>query len=375
MAGATTSPELDAIIDRVRAARAGKTPLAITGGGTKAFYGGPVTGEPLDIRPLAGISSYEPSELVVTVRAGTPLATLEAALAEQGQCLPFEPPRFAAGGTNAQGVPHGGTVGGMVAAGIAGPARAAVGGVRDYVLGATLLNGRAELLSFGGQVMKNVAGYDVSRLLAGSMGVLGVLCEVSLKVLPVPVATCTLRFELDEAAALRQLNTWGGQPLPLSASAWWDGMLVLRLAGAQAAVQAARRGLGGEVIDATLAAGFWQGLRDQTDEFFVGARKAVAGGATLWRLAVPQTAPPLGLPGEQLIEWGGAQRWVVTSAAAAGLREAAAKAGGHATAFRGGAPGDAFAPVAPALMTIHRGLKDAFDPDRIFNPGRLYADL
>ena len=169
---------LDALVDRVRAARADKTPLAITGGGTKAFYGGPVTGDALDVRPLSGISSYEPSELVVTVRAGTPLAALEAALAEQGQCLPFEPPRFGAAST----------VGGMVAAGLAGPARAAVGGVRDYVLGATLLNGKAEVLSFGGQVMKNVAGYDVSRLLAGSLGVLGVLCEVSLKVLPVAVA-------------------------------------------------------------------------------------------------------------------------------------------------------------------------------------------
>ena len=262
---------LDSLIDRVRAARADKTPLAITGGGTKAFYGGPVRGTPLDVRPLAGISSYEPSELVVTVRAGTPLATLEAALAEQGQCLPFEPPRFGAAST----------VGGMVAAGLAGPARAAVGGVRDYVLGATLLNGKAEILSFGGQVMKNVAGYDVSRLLAGSLGVLGVLCEVSLKVLPVPVASATLRFELDQAAALKQLNTWGGQPLPVNASAWWDGMLVLRLSGAAAAVQSARRRLGGEPVDDALAAGFWQGLRDQTDEFFIGAHKAVEAGDTV----------------------------------------------------------------------------------------------
>ncbi len=356
---------LNSLIDQVRAARADKTALAITGGNTKAFYGGPVQGRPLDVRPLAGISSYEPSELVVTVRAGTPLATLEAALAEQGQCLPFEPPRFSPGGT----------VGGMVAAGLAGPARPAVGSVRDYVLGASLLNGRAELLSFGGQVMKNVAGYDVSRLLAGSMGVLGLLCEVSLKVLPVPVATATLRFEMDEAAALKQLNTWGGLPLPLHASAWWDGMLVLRLAGAAAAVQSARRRLGGEPVDDTLAAGFWQGLRDQSDEFFVGARKALAGGATLWRLAVPQTAAPLNLPGEQLVEWGGGQRWVVTTAAPATLREAAARVGGHATAFRGGAQGDGFAPVSAPLLRIHQGLKNAFDPERIFNPGRLYADL
>ena len=356
---------LDALIDQVRAARADKTPLAITGGGTKAFYGGLVQGTPLDVTPLAGISSYEPSELVVTVRAGTPLAALEAALAEKGQCLPFEPPRFGPAST----------VGGMVAAGLAGPARAAVGGVRDYMLGATLLNGQAEVLSFGGQVMKNVAGYDVSRLLAGSLGVLGVLCEVSLKVLPVPVASATLRFELDQAAALKQLNTWGGQPLPVNASAWWDGMLVLRLSGAAAAVQSARRRLGGEPVDDALAAGFWQGLRDQTDEFFIGAHKAVQAGATLWRLSVPQTAPALALPGEQLLEWGGGQRWVVTTAAAATLREAAVRVGGHASAFRGGAPGDAFAPLAAPLLRIHQGLKDAFDPDRIFNPGRLYPGL
>ena len=356
---------LQALTERVRAARADKTPLAISGGGSKAFYGGPVQGQLLDLRPLSGISSYEPSELVVTVRAGTPLADLEAALAEQGQCLPFEPPRFGPAST----------VGGMVAAGLAGPARAAVGGVRDYVLGATLLNGRAELLSFGGQVMKNVAGYDVSRLLAGSLGTLGVVCEVSLKVLPLPVASATLRFEMDQAAALKQLNTWGGQPLPVNASAWWAGMLVLRLCGAAAAVQSAQRRLGGEPVDDDLAAAFWQGLRDQSDEFFVGAHKAVAGGATLWRLAVPQTAPPLSLPGEQLVEWGGGQRWVVTTAAASGLRDAAARAGGHATAFRGGAPGEAFAPLSPALQRIHQGLKDAFDPDRIFNPGRLYPGL
>jgi len=360
-----SDPALQTLIDRVQAARADKTPLAITGGGTKAFYGEAAQGEPLDLRPLAGISSYEPSELVVTVRAGTPLATLEAALAEQGQCLPFEPPRFGPAST----------VGGMVAAGLAGPARAAVGGVRDYVLGASLLNGRAELLSFGGQVMKNVAGYDVSRLLAGSMGVLGVLCEVSLKVLPQPVASATLRFELDQAAALRQLNTWGGQPLPLNASAWWDGMLVLRLAGAAAAVQSATRRLGGETIDPALAAGFWTGLRDHTDEFFTTAATAVARGATLWRLSVPQTAAPLALPGEQLVEWGGAQRWVVTTAAGATLRETAAAAGGHATAFRGSKAGGVLAPLSAPLARIHREMKAAFDPDRIFNPGRLYPDL
>jgi glycolate oxidase FAD binding subunit len=357
---------LDALIHRVRAARADRTALDLRGGGTKAFYGEAPAGEPLDLRGLAGISSYEPSELVVTVRAGTSLADLEAALAEHGQCLPFEPPRFAPGGT----------VGGMVAAGLAGPARAVAGGLRDYVLGATLLNGRAELLSFGGQVMKNVAGYDVSRMLAGSMGVLGVICEVSLKVLPVAPASVTLRFELDEGRALKQLNVWAGQPLPLSASAWWDGMLVLRLAGARAAVAAAQQQLGGEVIAPGLAQAFWTGLRDQTDEFFEGAKKAVDGGAALWRLSLPPTNGPLKLPGQQLLEWGGAQRWLCTPVPAAQVRDAAVAAGGHATLFRSNdKSAGVLTPLKPPLDRIHRELKTAFDPDRLFNPGRLYPDL
>jgi glycolate oxidase FAD binding subunit len=361
-----SAPGLDRLVEQVRAAAAEGRRLDIRGGGTKAFYGGAREGEPLDVTPLSGISSYEPSELVVTARGGTPLAELEAALAGQGQCLPFEPPRFAPGGT----------VGGMVAAGLAGPARAAVGGVRDYVLGATLLNGRAEVLSFGGQVMKNVAGYDVSRALAGSMGVLGVVCEVSLKVLPVPAATATLRLEMDEATALRKLNEWGGQPLPLNASAWWEGTLVLRLSGAAAAVNAAVAKIGGEVVEPQMAAGFWLGLRDHRDEFFAGAAKAVAAGAGLWRLSVPATAPPLHLSGEQLTEWGGALRWLCTSAPAGTVRDAAAAVGGHATRFRGPGPAEeVFAPLKPPLDRIHRGLKAAFDPHGVFNRGRLVPGL
>ncbi len=359
-------PALARILDQVQTAMHARQPLDIRGGDTKSFYGGRRSGEPLDVSLLAGVSSYEPSELVVTVRAGTPLAELEAVLASKGQCLPFEPPRFGSGST----------VGGMVAAGLAGPARATVGGVRDYVLGATMLNGRGELLAFGGQVMKNVAGYDVSRLLAGSMGILGVICEVSLKVLPQPVATRTLRFEMDEAAAIDWLQVLGGKPLPLSASAWWEGMLVLRLSGAAAAVDAAVRLLGGDAIDTAMATTFWTGLRDHADEFFVGAQKAVARGASLWRLGVPAATPPIRLAGEQLMEWGGAQRWLCTPAPAAAVREAAAMVGGHATLFRGGdfATG-AFAPLPAPLERIHRALKNAFDPHGIFNPGRLYAGL
>jgi glycolate oxidase FAD binding subunit len=360
---------LEALIDKVQTARSLKTPLLIRGGGTKDFYGEALKGEPLSTSALTGISSYTPSELVVTVRAGTPLAELEATLAGRGQCLPFEPPRYGTNGT------MGGTVGGMVAAGLAGPARAAVGGIRDYVLGATILNGKAEVLSFGGRVMKNVAGYDVARLYAGSMGVLGVILEVSLKVLPVPPKTKTIRFEMGQGEALKRLRAWGRQPLPISASAWWDGMLVLRLAGAQAAVQTAVAALGGEVIDQTLADGFWRGLRDQQDEFFRGAEKAVAAGATLWRLSVPQKTKPLQLSGEQLIEWGGAQRWVVTTVAPNVLRDAAAEAGGHATVFRGDKRAGAMAPLPPVQQRIQRELKDAFDPERLFNPGRLYPEF
>jgi glycolate oxidase FAD binding subunit len=357
---------LQGLIDQVRAARAAQTPLEIRGGSSKLWYGGKPQGQALDVTPLTGISSYEPTELVVTARAGTRLSELEAALAKSGQCLPFEPPRFGSQGT----------VGGMVAAGLAGPTRAAVGGVRDYVLGATLLSGRGELLSFGGQVMKNVAGYDVSRLLAGSLGVLGVICEVSLKVLPTVPATQTLRFDLDEAAALKKLNEWGGLPLPVSASAWWGGALVLRLAGATAAVLSARQRLGGELIDPALASSFWTGLRDQTDEFFAGAEKAVALGATLWRLSVPQTAPPLKLSGEQLVEWGGAQRWLCTSSAPGLVREAAASVGGHATQYRAiNKSAGVFEPLKPPLDRIHRQLKTAFDPDGLFNRGRLYPEF
>lgn len=364
-------PVLRRLIDQVRSADA-TAPLAIRGANTKHFYGEAIVGDPLDMAGLAGISSYEPTELVVTARAGTPLAELEAVLADKGQCLPFEPPRLTHAGPGAAG----GTVGGMVAAGLAGPSRAAVGGVRDYVLGATLLNGQGELLSFGGQVMKNVAGYDVSRLLAGSMGILGVICEVSLKVLPVPPAEATLAFTLDEANAIRRLNDWGGQPLPLNASAWRDGHLYLRLRGARAAVADACRRLGGDGVEPEVAQALWSGLRDHTGTFHTRALEAVEAGQSLWRLSVPAIAPPLGLPGEVLVEHGGAQRWLVASLPAAEVREAATRAGGHATLFRAldKSPG-VFAPLAPPLERLHRQLKQAFDPRGVFNRGRLYPGL
>jgi glycolate oxidase FAD binding subunit len=371
----TQDAALRRLIDRVAGARAMRTPLQLRGHGSKDFYGEAPRGEALDLALLAGISRYEPTELVVTARAGTPISDLEAALSEQGQCLAFEPPRFDGKGTSEQTAPLRGTVGGMVAAGLAGPARAAVGGVRDFVLGAALLNASGEVLRFGGEVMKNVAGYDIARLLVGSMGILGPVLEVSLKVLPMPPARATLRFEWPQAKALEQLQRWAGQPLPLRASAWWNDMLVVQLAGAEAAVRAAVQTLGGEVIEAAAAASFWTGLRDQRDEFFIAANEAVSAGATLWRMSVAPHAPPLATEGEQLIEWHGGQRWIVNQSDAPTMRTLAAAAGGHATAFRGNKSGGAFTPLAAPLARIHRELKARFDPDGLFNPGRLYPDL
>jgi glycolate oxidase FAD binding subunit len=371
----TQDAALRHLIDRVAGARATRTSLRLRGHGSKDFYGEAPRGEALDFALLAGISRYEPTELVVTARAGTPISELEAALAERGQCLAFEPPRFDAKRTSEQAAPLRGTVGGMVAAGLAGPARAAVGGVRDFVLGAALLNASGEVLRFGGEVMKNVAGYDIARLLVGSMGILGPILEVSLKVLPLQPARATLRFEWPQAKALEQLQRWAGQPLPLRASAWWNDMLVVQLAGAAAAVRAAVQTLGGETIEAAAAASFWTGLRDQRDEFFIAANEAVSAGATLWRMSVAPHAPPLATEGEQLIEWHGGQRWIVNQSDAPTMRTLAAAAGGHATAFRGNKSGGAFTPLAAPLARIHRELKARFDPDGLFNPGRLYPDL
>jgi glycolate oxidase FAD binding subunit len=364
-------PALRRLIDQVCTARDSRRPLCIRGGSTKAFYGGVPRGDPLDLRSLAGISSHEPTELVVTVRAGTPLAELEAVLGEHGQCLAFEPPRLWGDGDEPAG-----TVGGMVAAGLAGPARASAGSVRDHVLGATVLNGRGELLTFGGQVMKNVAGYDVSRLMAGSMGVLGVLCEVSLKVLPQPVAQLTIEHELDAAQALAWWSARRAQPWPMTASSWHQGRLRVRLAGARAAVRSAGQQLGGRAIDANEAAAWWRAVRDQREAFFVIDDAALAGGWCLWRLSLPATAPMLDLPGTPFIEWGGAQRWYRSSAPAASVRASAARAGGHATLYRAAdKSAGAMAALSAPLMRIHRELKAAFDPAGVFNPGRLYADL
>ena len=344
---------------QIRSAAADKRPLRLRGGGTKDFYGQSLEGELLDTRAYTGIVAYEPTELVITARCGTPLAELEAVLRAEGQQLAFEPPHFGAGAT----------VGGMVAAGLSGPRRQAAGAVRDFVLGVRMLDGRGDDLSFGGQVMKNVAGYDISRPMAGSLGTLGLILEVSLKVPPLPFAEATLKLELPQDKALASLNHWGGKPLPISACAWTGGELVLRLSGAPSAIDAARAAIGGELIAAEQATAYWRGIREQTDAFFSTDKP-------LWRMSVPSVAPPLEFPGEQLIEWGGSLRWLACKADARSIREAAAQAGGHATLFRAAdKSAGVFTPLQPALAKIHRNLKQAFDPAGIFNPGRMYPDL
>lgn len=364
---------LSILVDQIRAATAGATPLRIRGGGSKDFYGQTLQGEILDTRVLSGIVSYEPSELVVTARAGTPLAELEALLSPCAQHLAFEPPHFG----------DGATVGGMVAVALAGPARSAAGAVRDYVLGVQMVNGNAEVLSFGGQVMKNVAGYDVSRLMAGALGTLGLITEVSLKVLPMATAQATLRFELDQATALRQLNAWAGQPLPLNASYWelenGKGRLCVRLRGAMAAVHAACKSMGGERRDEVMATRDWTALREQTLPFF-----KLEADQCLWRLSVPDTTGLLRLEGGEdtgLVEWGGALRWIKAPAqAAVRLRVAAEAVGGTATLFRFAAGDTAreqavFHGLSVPLSRIHQALKKQFDPAAIFNRARMYANL
>jgi glycolate oxidase FAD binding subunit len=349
--------------ERIAAAHAARTPLRLRGSGSKDWYGGASEGELLDTRAYHGIVDYEPSELVVTARCGTPLAELEQALARQNQMLAFEPPHFGPGAT----------VGGMVASGLSGPRRQGAGALRDFVLGVNLVDGRGELLRFGGKVMKNVAGYDVSRLIAGSLGTLGLVAEVSLKVLPRPVSETTLVFAFDQQEALDKLNAWSGRALPVSSSAWQDGQLALRLSGANAAVSAAARELGGETMPE--AERFWHDLREQRSAFFSGAADA---GDALWRLALPTISPPLDLPGRQLVEWGGGQRWLRADAGldAGTIRAAASGRGGHATLFRGGdkRPG-VFAPLQPALARVHRRLKDTFDPAGILNRARMYNEF
>jgi glycolate oxidase FAD binding subunit len=412
--------------ETIREAAARAQPLRIRGGGTKDFYGGELRGEILDVRPYAGIVDYEPTELVITARAGTPLIEIEEVMRERGQMLAFEPPHFdrfpsspsllvpeslqphigaAAGGISplhpnslhsrisanagrtsplppgeGSGVREGegsqvrerspreptrkATLGGCIAAGLSGPRRPYAGSARDLVLGVRLLDGRGAELRFGGQVMKNVAGYDVSRLMVGSLGTLAVLLEISVKALPLPPAEATLRFERTQEEAIALMNAWAGKALPISATCHLEGALYVRLSGAHAGVRAARQKLGGEEVHD--AAEFWRAVREHELELF-------AARAPLWRISLKSTSPPLALPGAQLLEWNGALRWIATDADHETVRSAAARGGGHATLFRGGdRHAGVFHPLPDALQRLHERLQRSFDPAGILNPGRLY---
>ena len=348
---------IDHLAQAIRAAGERKRPLRVRGGGTKDFYGGELTGDVLDTRVYGGIVEYEPTELVITARAGTPLAEIEAAMREHGQMLAFEPPHFGAAST----------FGGCIAAGLSGPRRPYAGAARDLVLGVRMLDGRGTDLRFGGQVMKNVAGYDVSRLLVGSLGTLGVLLEISVKALPNARAEITLRLEHTQAPAIAVMNAWAGKPLPITATCHVGKSLYVRLAGAEPTVRAARAKLGGEEVAG--GAAFWQALREHEHDFFRVTQ-------SLWRLSLKSTTPPLNLPGPQLLEWNGALRWLTGDAEPALVRDAASRGGGHATLFRGGDKANGvFHPLSPALLKLHRRLKGSFDPHGILNPRRMYPGL
>ncbi len=346
------------LIERIQQAIAKRTPLRIIGGGSKAFYGRHGPGAALNVGGHRGIVSYAPSELVITARAGTPLAEIEAALAANNQMLPFEPPHFAASAT----------LGGMVACGLSGPRRPWGGSVRDAVLGVKLLNGRGEVLRLGGQVMKNVAGYDLSRLMVGALGTLGVLLEVSIKVLPRPAAERTRVFALDAAGAAAHLQDWTRRQMPISASLHVDGQLFLRLSASARCVDMAVEQLGGEAAEDAI----WTQAREQTLPFWQT-------GLPLWRIVLPAAAPSLNLPASELIEWGGGQRWLRidphAELPATALRQRVHALGGHATLFRNHDDGEVFQPLAPALLALHQRIKRALDPHAIFNPGRLYEAL
>ena len=340
--------------ETIRSAAAGKTPLRLRGSGSKDFYGLHLEGDILDTRAYSGIVEYEPTELVFTARAGTPLREVQEALAENSQTLPFEPPHF---GPDA-------TFGGCICAGFSGPRRPYQGSARDFVLGIRMLNSRGEDLQFGGQVMKNVAGYDVSRLVAGSFGTLGLVLEISVKVLPGPEVEQTLRFGMDETRAIEAMNRWAGRPLPLSATCYFDNSLHVRLSGAAPAVSAAQKKLGGDAVDGDA---FWYSVREQTHPFFADAK-------SLWRLSLKSSTEPLAL-GPTLIEWNGSLRWITGAGELADMHAAAVKAGGHATLFRTGEKAGAIQKLDSGLLTLNKKLKEALDPEGIFGPRRLHAQF
>lgn len=344
------------IAKQVRRAARDRMPLQIVGGGSKSFYGRTCDGAELSTREHRGIINYEPNELVLTARSGTPLREIESALSDNGQMLAFEPPHFGADAT----------LGGTTACNFSGPRRPFAGAARDFVLGATIVNGHGEILRFGGQVMKNVAGYDVSRLFAGSLGTLGVILDVSLKILPVAAQTTTLVVQCNADRAIEQMNRWAASPLPITATCYDGDSLHVRLEGAATAVAKSKSQIGGDEID---GAEFWRKLREHQHDFFLADKP-------LWRIAVAPATPQLPITGQYLLEWNGAQRWYIAEVPATEIRRVASEAGGHATLFRRSDPrSEVFHPLASGIQQLHLQLKSAFDPHGIFNRGKMYAEF
>jgi glycolate oxidase FAD binding subunit len=343
---------------RIKEAAARKAPLQLRGGGSKDGMGEVVQGEVFDTRAYAGVVAYEPSELVITVCCGTPLAEVEKTMHDAGQMLAFEAPY----------AKHGATIGGAFASGLSGPRRPYSGAVRDFVLGAEIIDGKGDYLRFGGQVMKNVAGFDVSRLQCGAWGTLGLVTQVSFKCLPLPKAQTTLRMDLTAAQFMSHCAKWASLPLPISGAAWMEGVARVRLSGAQAAVKSATEKLGGESVDDDH---WWADLRDQRLPFFTQPTNDA-----LWRLSVKATAPLDSHP-PQIIDWSGAQRFVKSPAAQSQQIRALAEAnGGHATLLSKNLSGvPRFHPMQPSVLAIHQRMKSTFDPYGIFNVGRLHADF
>ena len=342
---------------QIQEAIAKKHPLIISGGNSKAFLGRKTDGEMLNTMKHSGVIKYEPGELILTARSGTPLKEIQQLLAEQGQMLAFEPPAFS----------EKATLGGTIACGLSGPRRPYAGSARDFVLGTRIINGKGEVLHFGGEVMKNVAGYDVSRLMTGAYGTLGLLLDISLKIMPSPEQESTRVFEMTASEAIEWVNSLATQPIPLSAACHLENKLYLRLSGLTVSVDAAIKLLGGEKLDK--AETFWEQFREQQLPSFQTNE-------SFWRISVPPCTPPLKLGENTVIDWGGGLRWLSANEPTKTVRKAALDAGGHATLFRNhDGIGEVFHPLAPGIKQIHKNLKAAFDPLDIFNPGRMYLDL
>ena len=354
-ASAQQSDIQQALCEQVALACAQRNPLQIVGGNSKASYCADSSGETLSISGHSGIIDYEPAELVITARAGTPLQYIEKTLHEQQQMLAFEPPHI---GDTA-------TLGGTIACGLSGPRRPYAGAARDFILGTKIINGNGQALCFGGQVMKNVAGYDLSRMMAGAMGTLGLITEASLKVLPKPVEDITLQFDFDTATSIKRCNAWARKPLPISGSCILNDKLYIRLSGSAGTVQAAQSKIGGEVSSSKT---FWTSLREQLHPYFNTT-------GNLWRLSVAPATAPLPLQGEWLIEWGGGQRWLKTDADEHSVRTVANQAGGHATLFDKSNGRRLLQPLDTPLIALHKRIKQALDPENIFNRGALYPEL